>query len=145
ERGGQVGVDSAAHRDRARDVLAGVAVAVEAYLGRRAQPPAKLLVLHELARHRGIGNREVIAVAASHAQCPIGARERSIGTGPDAAEQTVEKATRPAAGRLAVLPAAIILSQGHQDAAAPPFALAAVALEPAEVGQRAVAAGGQTV
>src|SRR5262249_59127283 len=41
-------------------------------------------------------------------------------------------------GVLAVLRAAIILSERHQDAAALPFALAAVALQPLDVGQRGV-------
>src|SRR5262249_2593030 len=55
-----------------------------------------------------------------------------------AAEQAVEKAARPAGGVLAVLRAAIVLSERYQDAAALPFAVAAVALQSLDVGQRAV-------
>ena len=140
ERGGQIRVDPAAHRHRAGDILAGVAVAVEGHLGGRAHAPAKLFVVRELARHRGVGNREVIAVAGSDAQRPIGARERGIGSGCDGrtAEQGVEKATRPAGGVLAVLRAAIVLPERYQDAAPLPLALAAVALQPLDVGQRAI-------
>src|SRR5262245_64939056 len=112
---------------------------MKGHLGGRAHAPAKLLIVRELARHRGVGNREVIAVAGSHAQRPIGARERRVrGGDARAAEQAVEKAARPARGVLAVLRAAIVLSERYQDAAALSFALAAVALQSLDVGQRAV-------
>src|SRR5262249_8348978 len=101
--------------------------------------PAKLLIVHELARHRGVGNWEVIAVAGSHAQRPISACERRVRSGDaSAAEQAVEKAARPARGVLAGLGATIVLSQRYPDSAALSFALAAVALQSLDVGQRAV-------
>src|SRR5262249_5620707 len=111
ERGGQVRVGAAAHRHRARDVLAGAAVAVERHLGGRAQPAAELLVLGELARDGGIGDREVVAVTGAHAQRPIGARERGIRCRRGIAattEQSVEEAARTAGGVLAVLRTAIV-------------------------------------
>src|SRR5206468_3038914 len=55
ERRGQLRVEPAADRHRARDVLAGIAVAVEAHLSGGAQPSAQLFVLGEFGGHRGIG------------------------------------------------------------------------------------------
>src|SRR5262245_65416371 len=95
-------------------------MAVERYFAGRAQPAAELLVLGELARDGGIGNREVVAVAAAHAQRPIGARERRIRCGRGiaaAAEESVEKAARHAGRVLAILRAAIVLPERHQGAA----------------------------
>src|SRR5262249_25360109 len=109
---GQVCVEPAAGRYRAGDVLARVAVAVEGDVRRRAKAVAKLLVLRELGRHGGIGNREIVAVAGPHAGRRVGARERSIGGGAQAAKQAVEKAPRPAGSVLPVLRTAIILPQG---------------------------------
>src|SRR5262249_20539686 len=68
----------------------------------------------------------------------MGARERGMRGGRDAAEQGVEEAARPAGDVLTVLRAAIVLSERDQDAAPLPFALAAVALHPLDVGQRAI-------
>src|SRR5262249_58433949 len=79
-----------------------------------------------------------MAVAASPAQRPSGAGEGGIGGGRDAAEEAVESPAGPAGNVLAVLRAAIVLSERHQDAAPLSFALAAVALQPLDVGQRAV-------
>src|SRR5262249_56194890 len=133
------GVEAAGGGRRGGHVLAGVAVAIKSHLGGRAHAPAKLFVVRELARHRGVGNREVIAVAGSHAQRPIGARERRVrGGDARAAEQAVEKAARPAGGVLAVSRAAIVLSERYQDAAALPFAFAAVALQSLDVGHPAL-------
>jgi hypothetical protein len=44
----------------------------------------------------------------------------------------------PAVGVLTILRAAIVLAEGHQDSAALPLALAAVALQPLDLGQGAV-------
>src|SRR6478736_7340652 len=140
ERVGQFGVGSAAGRHRACDVLTGIAMAVEGDLGGRAQAPAQLLVVGELARDGRIGDREVISVAGSHAQRSVGAGERCVGRLRDAAaaEQVLEEAARSAVGILAILRAAIVLPEGHQDAAALSLALAAVALQPLDLGQGAV-------
>src|SRR4051794_2937526 len=140
ERVGQFGIGSAAGRDRACDVLAGIAMAVEGDLGGRAEAPAQLFVVGELARDGRIGDREVIAVAGSHAQRSVGAGERRIGRLRDTApaEQVLEEAARSAVGILAILRAAIVLSKGHQDAAALSLAFAAVALQPLDLGQVAV-------
>src|SRR6478736_5735778 len=140
ERVGQFGVGSAAGRHRACDVLTGIAMAVEGDLGGRAQAPAQLLVVGELARDGRIGDREVISVAGSHAQRSVGAGERCVGRLRDAAaaEQVLEEAARSAVGILAILRAAIVLPEGHQDAAALSLALAAVALQPLDFGQGAV-------
>src|SRR5262249_57454512 len=94
ERGGQIRVEPAAGRYRARDVLAGIAMAVESHLGGGALTAANLLVLGEFGRHRRIGNREIVAVAGAHAERPVGAGEGSIGRGRDiaaAAEPVVEE------------------------------------------------------
>src|SRR5437588_29808 len=67
ERGGQIRVEPAAGRHRARDVLAGIAMAVESHLRGRALAVTNLLVLGKLGRHRRIGNREIVAVAGAPA------------------------------------------------------------------------------
>ena len=65
-----------------------------------------------------------------------GASGRLRGTA--AAEQVLEEAAGPAVGVLTILRAAIVLAERHQDAAALPLALAAVALQPLDLGQGAV-------
>src|SRR5262249_9503718 len=101
----------------------------------------KLLVLRELGRHGGIGNWEIVAVAGPHAERPVGARERNIGRGAQAAEQAVEKAARSGVNVLPVLRSAIILPERHQDAPALVLALAAIALQPLDIRQGAVEIG----
>src|SRR5262249_29307724 len=138
---GQVGVEPAAGRYRAGDVLARVAVGVKGDVRRRAKAVAKLLVLREPGRHGGIGNWEIVAVAGPHAERPVGARKRSIGRGAQAAEQAVEKAARSGVNVLPVLRSAIILPERHQDAPALVLALAAIALQPLDLRQGAVEIG----
>ena len=52
--------------------------------------------------------------------------------------EVLEEAARPAIGVLAILRAAVVLAERDQDAAALPLALAAVALEPLDLGEVAV-------
>src|SRR5438876_2966036 len=104
---------------------------------------ASLLVVGETARHRRVRNGEVVAVAGAHAQRPVGARGRRVrhrhGREAAAAEQVLEEAAAPAAGGvLAILRAAIILAECHQEGAALALALAAVALQPLDLTQGAV-------
>src|SRR5258706_8495949 len=106
-------------------------MAVKGDLGGGAETSAKLFVLGEFGRNRGIGNGEVVAVAASHAQRPIGARKRSVGSGRNAsAEQVLEEAARTGGDVLGTLRAAIVLPQRPDNGAAPGFAFAAVAPPP---------------
>src|SRR5260221_13888216 len=102
-------------------------MAVKGDLGGGAETSAKLFVLGEFGRNRGIGNGEVVAVAASHAQRPIGARKRSVGSGRNAsAEQVLEEAARTGGGVLGILRAAIGLPGGPQKPAALGFAFGRV-------------------
>src|SRR5260221_11479288 len=91
-------------------------MAVKGDLGGGAETSAKLFVLGEFGRNRGIGNGEVVAVAASHAQRPIGARKRSVGSGRNAsAEQVLEEAARTGGDVLGILRAAIVLAARHEN------------------------------
>src|SRR5260221_8501139 len=113
-------------------------MAVKGDLGGGAETSAKLFVLGEFGRNRGIGNGEVVAVAASHAQRPIGARKRSVGSGRNAsAEQVLEEAARTGGDVLAIFRGAIGLPERPENAAAVCFAFAAVALPPPHVIERA--------
>src|SRR5262249_16076485 len=126
KRRGQLRVEPAADRHCARDVLAGIAVAVKGSFCGRAQSSAKLFVLGKFCGHRGIGDREVIAVAGSDAQRPVRARERTVRRRRHSAEQIVEKAAWTGGDVLPILRSAIVLPQRHQDPAALRLALTAV-------------------
>ncbi len=138
----QLGIGSAAARHRLGDVLAGIAVAVERDFGGRAQALAEPLILVKFGRHRGVGDREVIAVAGPHTNRAVGPgpAQRSVGGGPERradSEQGLEEATRR--GRiLPVLRTAIVLAERDQDRAALAFAVGAVALRALKIAHEAV-------
>src|SRR5262249_61237716 len=113
-------------------------MAVQAHLGGGAQPSTKLFVLGEFGGHRGIRDREVIAVSAAHAQRPVRARERSVRRRRNSAEQVVEKAARAGGDVFSMLGPAIVLPHRHPGPAPlrpplTPYALLALEVWDAQV------------
>ena len=140
ERVGQLRIEPAAARHRARHVLAGIAVAVERHLGRRAQALAEPLVVARTcpapsSRRSGSSSRRRCARTAS-GRCPPAKRPEAPPKLPP--NRFSKKPPGAAIGVLAILRSAIVLAERDQHAAALPLALAAVALQALDLDQGAI-------
>src|SRR3954447_19682294 len=110
-------------------------MAVEGYFGGRTHRLADLLVIGKLARHRRVGDREIEAVAGTHAERPIAIANRGLrnigsqnrswpGSRSGSAKETVEESawtSAAAIGKLAILRTTITLAERDENVTALAF------------------------